>query len=87
MGASVPQIVSELSKDFLMLVLIAAAVAIPVAIYTMNKWLGTFASRIDVSWWILAVAGAIALVIAFATISFQSIKAALANPVKSLRSE
>ena len=87
LGASVPQIVSELSKDFLMLVLIAAAVAIPVAIYTMNKWLGTFASRIDVSWWILAVAGAIALVIAFATISFQSIKAALANPVKSLRSE
>lgn len=87
LGASVPQIVTELSKDFLLLVLIAATVAIPIAIYAMNKWLGTFASRIDVSWWILAAAGIIALVIAFATISFQSIKAALANPVKSLRSE
>ncbi len=87
LGASVPQIVTELSKDFLMLVLIAAAVAIPVAVYAMNKWLGTFASRVALSWWILAAAGVIALIIAFATISFQSIKAALANPVKSLRSE
>jgi len=87
LGASIPQIVTELSKDFLMLVLIAAAVAIPVAVYAMNKWLGTFASRIALSWWILAAAGVVALIIAFATISFQSIKAALANPVKSLRSE
>ncbi|MDR3693664.1 ABC transporter permease [Mucilaginibacter sp.] len=87
LGASVPQIVAALSKDFLKLVLIAAFFAIPVALYAMNKWLGGFASRIDVSWWILAAAGVIALVIAFATISFQSIKAALANPVKSLRSE
>jgi len=87
LGASVPQIVTELSKDFLLLVLIAAAVAIPVAVYAMDKWLGTFASRIALSWWILAAAGAIALIIAFVTISFQSIKAALANPVKSLRSE
>jgi putative ABC transport system permease protein len=87
LGASIPQIVTELSKDFLILVLIAAAVAIPIAIYAMNKWLQTFASRIDVSWWILAAAGAIALIIAFATISVQSIKAAMANPVKSLRSE
>jgi len=87
LGASIPQIVKELSKDFLILVLIAAAFAIPVALYTMNKWLGGFASRIDVSWWILAASGIIALIIAFATISFQSIKAATANPVKSLRSE
>jgi putative ABC transport system permease protein len=87
LGASVPQIVTELSKDFLVLVLIAAAVAIPVALYAMNRWLGTFAFRIDVSWWILAAAGIIAVIIAFATISVQSIKAATANPVKSLRSE
>jgi len=87
LGASVPQIVTELSKDFLLLVMIAAAVAIPVALYAMNKWLGTFAFRIDVSWWILASAAVIAVIIAFVTISFQSIKAATANPVKSLRSE
>jgi len=87
LGASIPQIVTELSKDFLLLVLIAAAFAIPVALYAMNKWLGGFASRIDVSWWILAAAGVIALIIAFVTISFQSVKAAMANPVKSLRSE
>ncbi len=87
LGASIPQIVTELSKDFLILVLIAAAFAIPVALYAMNKWLGGFASRIDVSWWILAASGIIALIIAFVTISFQSIKAAMANPVKSLRSE
>jgi putative ABC transport system permease protein len=87
LGASIPQIVTELSKDFLLLVLIAAAIAAPVAIYAMNKWLQTFASRTDLSWWILAAASVIALIIAFATISVQSIKAALANPVKSLRSE
>lgn len=87
LGASIPQIVTQLSKDFLILVLIAAAMAIPVAIYAMNKWLQTFASRIDVSWWILATASVIALIMAFATISVQSIKAAMANPVKSLRSE
>ena len=87
LGASVPQIVTTLSKDFLLLVLIAATVAIPVAVYTMNKWLETFASRTDLSWWILVAAGVIALIIAFLTISIQSIKAATANPVKSLRSE
>ena len=87
LGASISQIVTELSKDFLKLVLIAAVVALPAAWFSMNKWLADFASRIDVSWWILAAAGIIALIIAFATISFQSIKAALANPVKSLRSE
>jgi putative ABC transport system permease protein len=87
LGASINQIVMELSKDFIKLVIIAAVIALPSALWLMNKWLTSFASRIDVSWWILASAGIIALVIAFATISIQSIKAAMANPVKSLRSE
>ena len=88
LGASVPQIVTELSKDFLKLVLIAMIIGLPVAFFSMNKWfLGDFAFRINISWWVLLMAGVIALIIAFVTISFQSIKAALANPVKSLRSE
>ena len=87
LGASVPQIVAELSKDFLKLVLIAALIAFPIAWFSMNRWLLDFAFRVDVSWWIFVVAGVTAFIIAFATISFQSIKAALANPVKSLRSE
>jgi len=87
LGATVSQIVSELSKDFLKLVLIAAIIAFPVAWYSMNKWLLDFAYRINMSWWVFAIAGVTALIIAFATISFQSIKAALMNPVKSLRSE
>ena len=88
LGASVPQIVTELSRDFLKLVLIAAFIGLPVSYYTMNHYfLGDFAFRINISWWVLAIAGIAALIIAFITISFQSIKAALANPVKSLRSE
>jgi putative ABC transport system permease protein len=87
LGASVPQIVIELSKDFLKLVLIATIIAFPIAWYSMSKWLLDFAFRINISWWMFLIAGVIALLIAFATISFQSIKAALANPVKSLRSE
>jgi putative ABC transport system permease protein len=87
LGASVPQIVIELSKDFLKLVLIATIIAFPIAWYSMSKWLLDFAFRINISWWIFLIAGVLALLIAFATISFQSIKAALANPVKSLRSE
>jgi putative ABC transport system permease protein len=87
LGASVPQIVIELSKDFLKLVLIATIIAFPIAWYSMSKWLHDFAFRINISWWIFVIAGVLALLIAFATISFQSIKAALANPVKSLRSE
>jgi len=87
LGASVPQIVQELSKEFLALVTIAAVVALPLALYLMNQWLDSFASRTSVSWWILASAAAMAVIIAFATISFQSIKAATANPVRSLRSE
>jgi putative ABC transport system permease protein len=87
LGASVPQIVTELSKDFLKLVAIAAVISLPIAWYFMNNWLHDFASRISISWWILLMAGIVASIIAFVTISFQSIKAALANPVKSLRSE
>ncbi|HEY4288549.1 MAG TPA: ABC transporter permease [Puia sp.] len=87
LGASINQIVMELSKDFLKLVIFAALVAIPAAWYLMNKWLSDFASRISISWWILAAAAIIAFVIAFATIGFQSVRAAMANPVKSLKSE
>ncbi|WP_214073176.1 ABC transporter permease [Mucilaginibacter sp. dw_454] len=87
LGASVPQIVIELSKDFLKLVIVASVIALPIAWYAMHKWLLDFASRISISVWVLVMAGTASLVIAFITISFQSIKAALANPVKSLRSE
>lgn len=87
LGASVPQIVGELSRDFLKLVVLAAIIALPVAWYAMNKWLLDFEFRISISWWVLAMAGVVALIVAFVTISFQSVKAALANPVKSLRSE
>jgi len=87
LGASIPQIVTELSKDFLKLVLIASVIALPIAWYAMSKWLLDFAFRISIQWWVFLMAGVIAVVIAFVTISFQSIKAAMANPVKSLRSE
>ena len=87
LGASVPGIVQLLSKDFLKLILIAFVIAIPVALYFMQRWLEGFAYRVQVSWWIFLVAGAIAFFIAMITISFQSIKAAIANPVKSLRTE
>jgi putative ABC transport system permease protein len=87
LGASIPQIVTELSKDFLKLVVIASVIALPVAWYAMNKWLLDFAFRISIQWWVFVMAGVIAVIIAFITISFQSIKAASANPVKSLRSE
>ncbi len=87
MGASVKQLLVLLSKDFLRLVIISFFVAIPVTILLMNKWLEDFAYRIHISWWVFAVAGIISVCIAFATISFQAVKAAVANPVKSLRTE
>ncbi len=87
LGASVSQIVVELSGSFLRLVLFSTIIAFPIAWYLMNKWLVSFAFRVGISWWIFVIAGTIAMLIAFATISFQSIKAALANPVKSLRGE
>jgi len=87
LGASVGQIVALLSGDFLRLVLIAFVIATPVAAYAMHRWLQDFAYRIDLPWWIFAAAGIIALLIALITVSFQAIKAARVNPVKSLRSE
>jgi putative ABC transport system permease protein len=87
LGASVSTIVALLSKDFLKLVGFSAIIAFPVAWFAMNKWLQDFAYRIDMPWWIFIVAGIIAAVIALLTISFQAIKAAIANPVKSLRTE
>lgn len=87
LGASVSQVTQMLSKEFLKLVLIASLIAFPVAWWGMNKWLQSFAYRIDIHWWVFAVAGAVALLIALLTVSFQAIKAALANPVAALRSE
>ncbi|HVV53914.1 MAG TPA: FtsX-like permease family protein, partial [Mucilaginibacter sp.] len=87
LGASVANITGMLSMDFLKLVLIAILIASPVAWYLMHKWLQDFAYRIHIQWWVFAVAGVLAIAIAFATISYQAIKAALMNPVKSLRSE
>jgi putative ABC transport system permease protein len=87
LGASVLSIVGLLSKDFLKLVLIAILLASPLAWYAMNRWLQDFAYRVEVSWWVFALAGSLAVGIALLTVSFQSIRAALVNPVKSLRSE
>ncbi|MCO5949998.1 ABC transporter permease [Mucilaginibacter flavidus] len=87
LGASVTNIVSMLSKDFLVLVIIAFLIASPIAFYLMYTWLQDFAYRVYISLWIFLLSGLSAIIIAFATVSFQAIKAALANPVKSLRSE
>jgi len=87
LGASVTGIVGLLSGDFLKLVLIAAVIASPFAWYFMHEWLQDFAYRINIGWWVFAVAGVTALLIALITISFRAVKAALANPVKSLRTE
>ena len=87
LGASVTQIVNLLSKDFLKLVILGIVIASPIAYWAMNKWLQDFAYRVEISWWIFALAGIGATVIALLTVSYQSIKAALANPVKSLRTE
>ena len=87
LGASVKQVTQMLSKEFVKLVLIASIIAFPVAWWAMNKWLQNFAYRINISWWVFAIAGLAALLIALLTVSFQAIKAAVANPVKSLRTE
>ncbi|GAB3774200.1 ABC transporter permease [Spirosoma horti] len=87
LGASVTSVVALLSRDFLKLVLIAIVLASPLAWYAMNQWLESFMYKIDLSWWMFALAGLLAVGIALLTVSFQSIKAALMNPVKSLRSE
>ena len=87
LGASISNVVTMISKDFLILVAISCVIAFPLAWYAMDKWLADYAYRIDIEWWIFLVAGLMALAIALLTISFQAIKAAIANPVKSLRTE
>ncbi len=87
LGAGVSALVAMLTKDFLKLVVIAIIISMPIAWFTMNKWLQGFAYREEIHWWVLVTAGITAILIAFITISFQSFKAAGANPVKSLKSE
>lgn len=87
LGANVVSIVALLSKDFLKLVLVAILIASPLAWYAMNQWLQDFAYKVTIEWWVFALAGLLALGVALLTVSFQSIKAALMNPIKSLRSE
>jgi putative ABC transport system permease protein len=87
LGASTGGIVTLLSLDFLKLVAFAALIAFPIAWYAMHNWLRDFAYRIQIEWWVFAIAGILAATVALVTISIQALKAALANPVKSLRSE
>jgi putative ABC transport system permease protein len=87
LGADVSNIVAMISKDFMRLVFIASLVAFPVAWWAMNKWLQDFAYRVNIGWWVFATAGIVAALIALITVSFQSVKAAMANPVESLRTE
>lgn len=87
LGASIPSIVMMLSKTYIKLVIVAICVATPVAWFAMDKWLQDFAYRINIHWWMFAIAGFVAILIALITVSFQAIKAAIANPVKSLRTE
>jgi ABC-type antimicrobial peptide transport system permease subunit len=87
LGATSGSIVYLFSKEFVILITIAFAVAAPIAWYYMHQWLQAYAYRISISWWLLAAGGLAAILIALVTISFQAIKAAKANPVKSLRNE
>jgi putative ABC transport system permease protein len=87
LGATVEELVVLLSKDFVKLVLISLLLASPIAWYFMNRWLDNFSYRITISWWMFAVAGVLAVVLALLTVSFQTVKAALSNPVENLRTE
>jgi putative ABC transport system permease protein len=87
LGSSVTGIVGLLSKDFMKLVLLGNLLAIPVAWYIMKSWLEEFAYRTPLDWWLFVIAALVAFIIAFLTVSIQAIKTALANPVKSLRTE
>ena len=87
LGASINSVVQLLTKDFLKLVGVAFLIAIPIAYYFMKRWLEDFTYRIDIEWWVFVLAGAFALVITLLTVGFQSLKSAVANPVKSLRTE
>ena len=87
LGASVRNVTALLSKDFIKLVLIAFIIAVPIGWYAMHRWLQDFAFRTSIQWWIFLLAGCVAFVIALLTVSTQAIKAALANPIKNLRTE
>ena len=87
LGASVSAITALLSKDFLKLVMVAIVLAIPVSWYFMTRWLEEFEYRISISWWVFVLAGILALAIALITVSYQAIRAAVVNPVNSLRNE
>lgn len=87
LGASMQNIITMLSKDFLKLVIIGSLIAFPLAWYGMSKWLDEFAYRVNIGWWVFAIAAGLAAAVALFTISFQAIKAAMRNPVKSLRTE
>ena len=87
LGASVTGVVALLSKEFIKLVTISFIIATPIAWWAMNKWLQAFAYKVTISWWMFVIAGIMSIFIALATVSFQAIKAALVNPVKSLKSE
>src|SRR3569833_2932631 len=87
LGASVANVVTMLSADFIKLVGISVVIAFPLAWWAMTKWLQGFAYRTDISWWVFAAAAFMAVIISFATVSFRAVKAALVNPVKSLKTE
>jgi putative ABC transport system permease protein len=87
LGASVSGITTLLSKDFVTLVIISFVIAAPLAYWGMSKWLMGYTYRVSINWWVFALAGFLSVMIALLTVSYQSIKAAVANPVKSLRSE
>ncbi len=86
-GATIPQVLALLNKDFVKCVGVGFILAIPISWYTMNQWLEGFAYRTTLSWWVFAIAGVAALLIALLTVSWQSFQAATANPVNSLRDE
>ena len=87
LGATITNIVSLLSKEFVLLVLLAICIATPLAWFAANKWLQDFTYRVNVKWWVFATAGIATVLIALVTVSLQAIRAALTNPVKNLRTE
>ncbi len=87
LGASVPNIILLLSKEFTKCVLVASIIALPIAYYVVNRWLQNFAYRTNINFWIFILAAALAFVIALSTVSFQAIRSAIANPVDALRFE
>jgi ABC-type antimicrobial peptide transport system permease subunit len=87
LGASVAGVTALLSKDFLKLVFLSLLIAVPLSWWAMTKWLEDYTYRVSIEWWVFALAGFLSILIALLTVSYESIKAAIANPVKSLRSE